>query len=107
VLAWGANAAGQLGNGGNADRHLPVLVHLPAGVKAAAITAGQDYSMAITTNGDVLTWGGNSRGQLGNGTTTNTDTPVSWKLSNVLEATIIGAGPVSRTSLAYIQPKPA
>ena len=30
VLAWGSNYAGQLGIGGTDDRHLPVLVHLPA-----------------------------------------------------------------------------
>lgn len=105
VLAWGADAAGQLGNGGTADRHVPVQVHLPSGVKAASIAAGQDYSMALTTDSAVLVWGGNSRGQLGIGTTTDTDTPVSLSLSSAYDTIFIGAGPVSRTSLAYIKRK--
>jgi alpha-tubulin suppressor-like RCC1 family protein len=103
VLAWGAGTAGQLGNGATADRHTPVQVHLPSGAKATAITAGQDYSMALMSDGSILAWGANTHGQLGNGTTTSSNTPVSVMLSSTIVALNIGAGPVSQTSLAFIQ----
>jgi alpha-tubulin suppressor-like RCC1 family protein len=104
ILAWGADGTGQLGNGGTADRHLPVQVHLRSGVKVTAIAAGQDYSMAVTADGGLLAWGGNSRGQLGTGTKISTVLPVSLVLPLHTVAAIIGAGPVSRTSLAEFNP---
>jgi hypothetical protein len=104
ILAWGSNGTGQLGNGGTADRHVPVRVHLPAGVRVTAITAGQDYSMALTADGGLLAWGGNSRGQLGTGTRISTVVPVRLVLPPHRVAAIIGAGPVSRTSLAVLNP---
>jgi alpha-tubulin suppressor-like RCC1 family protein len=45
------------------------------------VTAGRDSACAVTTNGDPLCWGHNSRGQLGDGTTTDRSNPTS--VSNV------------------------
>uniref|UniRef100_UPI0005B8DBFD RCC1 domain-containing protein n=1 Tax=Salinispora pacifica TaxID=351187 RepID=UPI0005B8DBFD len=68
VLAWGDNSHGQLGDGTGADSLTPVGVSLPAGVTASAVAAGRDHSVALTSAGTVLAWGGNSFGQLGDGT---------------------------------------
>jgi alpha-tubulin suppressor-like RCC1 family protein len=65
VLAWGRGYLGGLGNGGVTDQQEPVKVDLPSGVKVKAIAAGEWFSMALTTDGKVLTWGGNEWGQLG------------------------------------------
>jgi alpha-tubulin suppressor-like RCC1 family protein len=77
LLAWGYNAFGQLGNGTTSDTAVPVKVAVPAGTKIEAVSAGCDHVLALTTTGKVLAWGDNANGQLGNGTTTSTDTPVT------------------------------
>ena len=77
LLAWGYNAFGQLGNGTTTESAVPVKVAVPAGTKIKAVSAGCDWVLALTTTGRVLAWGDNSHGQLGNGTTTSTDTPVT------------------------------
>ena len=76
VLAWGRNTEGQLGDGTTTSRTTPVAVRLPDGVTVTDIAAGGDHSLAPTSTGSALAWGGNDFGQLGDGTTTNRTTPV-------------------------------
>ncbi len=76
VYAWGANSFGQLGDGNTAQSNVPVLVQLPSGAIPTAIAAGENYSMALTSTGTIYAWGDNADGNLGNGTTINSDVPV-------------------------------
>jgi alpha-tubulin suppressor-like RCC1 family protein len=76
VLAWGDNAAGDLGNGKMTKRTTPVQVRLPSKVKITAVSAGQSFGLAVTSAGQVYAWGDNAYGQLGDGTTTTRTTPV-------------------------------
>jgi alpha-tubulin suppressor-like RCC1 family protein len=76
VLAWGRNAYGELGNGSTANSSTPVAVSLPSGATVTAIAGGYYHSLALTSTGQVLAWGYNANGELGNGTTTNSSTPV-------------------------------
>ena len=76
VWAWGANGQGQLGDGTTVNRHTPVRVLLPAGSVAGTVSAGQQHALAQTSDGAVWAWGDNSKGQLGDGTTTDRHTPV-------------------------------
>ena len=56
-----------------------------------AIAAGESHSLAVHTDGMLWSWGYNLAGQLGNGSTTSTGTPVAVAgLTNV--TTTMAAG---------------
>ncbi|MFB6351503.1 MAG: RCC1 domain-containing protein [Bradymonadaceae bacterium] len=70
VSCWGANRYGKLGNG---RRGLFAVSHSPTRVQGleasiSTMAAGVDHTCASTESGQVLCWGANHYGQLGNGT---------------------------------------
>jgi alpha-tubulin suppressor-like RCC1 family protein len=76
VKCWGDNTHGQLGDGTNTKSMLPVgVVGLSSGV--IGLVAGDLHVCALTSAGGVNCWGENTRGQLGDGTNINSNTPVS------------------------------
>ncbi len=91
VLAWGYNADGQLG-GSTGASDVPVNVNLPAGTKVTAVAAGASHSLALTSTGAVLAWGYNTDGELGDGSTTNSDVPVKVKLPAGMKVTAVAGG---------------
>ncbi|WP_018218841.1 RCC1 domain-containing protein [Salinispora vitiensis] len=99
LLAWGDNSSGQLGDGTTTSSNTPVAVDLPAGTEVTAIAAGGAHSLALTSSGTVFAWGGNSSGQLGDGSTDNTSTPVAVGLPTNTTATAIAAGDSHSLSL--------
>lgn len=75
VKCWGRDHFGELGDGGTTERHSPVdVVDLSSG--ATSIATGGTHTCAITSEGGVKCWGGNNRGQVGDGTTIDRSTPV-------------------------------
>ena len=80
LYMWGTNGSGQLGIQSNVASNIPVKVNnssstLPEkSVKYVAL--GTYHSAAITKYGSLYMWGYNNYGQLGNGSTTNSYTPV-------------------------------
>jgi alpha-tubulin suppressor-like RCC1 family protein len=73
---WGYNGNGQLGNGTTVNSVTPApVVGLTAGVKA--IASGQYHTCAVTLAGAVECWGDNTFGELGDGTTVGSATPVA------------------------------
>ena len=76
VRCWGEGSYGRLGHGGNGDKNTPTATaSLGAGRTAIDITAGGTHTCAVLDNGSVACWGLNDYGQLGDGTTTNRNTP--------------------------------
>ena len=72
---WGKNTSGRLGNGSNTASLTPVSVStLSTGV--IAIAAGEAHTCAVLNTGAVKCWGYNVSGQLGDGSTTQSFTPV-------------------------------
>ncbi|MGI9179264.1 MAG: RCC1 domain-containing protein, partial [Longimicrobiaceae bacterium] len=51
AYAWGNGAYGKLGNGSLSNAYAPVPVQMPGGVSFAALDAGGQHSMAISTAG--------------------------------------------------------
>ncbi len=63
IYAWGNNGTGALGDGTRIDRHTPVLVHAPVGVKFTQLVQVQEmvgeggYSAALGDDGLLYVWG--------------------------------------------------
>ncbi|QJD84990.1 RCC1 domain-containing protein [Cohnella herbarum] len=80
VWSWGLNIYGQLGNGTKTSATFPVQSLASSSIKLygiKAIAAGQFHSLALTTTNEVLAWGMNTNGQLGNGTQSSQVYPVN------------------------------
>ncbi len=89
VKCWGQNAYGDLGNGSTTNSDVPVAVKGLTGVNA--IAAGEyHHTCAQLKTGTVECWGWNAWGQLGNGSTTNSDVPVA--VTDLSGVTAVSAG---------------
>ena len=106
LYAWGDDNSGQLGNGTTNDSQTkPVAVSLPSGVTATAIGASEYTGFAIGTNGTLYAWGLGLDGNLGNGTTTfSQTTPVAASLPAGVVPTAAGSGSLSETGYAVVRP---
>src|SRR5258708_6842321 len=68
--AWGSNNHGQLGiSGQTVSSNVPVVSTGLGGLTLTGIAAGGRHSLALTQAGNVMAWGQNNAGQLGNNTT--------------------------------------
>jgi alpha-tubulin suppressor-like RCC1 family protein len=96
AACWGSNFYGQLGESPLtvAKSASPVVVKLPVGRRATAITAGGGHSCALLDNGSVTCWGYNPSGQLGDPAVTAaaSASPVVVKLPVGRTATAVTAG---------------
>jgi len=66
LYTWGANFAGQLGDGTYVDRDVPVVITLPGVGDVTAVAAGGIHSLAVQ-GGVLYAWGHGGAGQLGLG----------------------------------------
>lgn len=77
VQCWGSNGGGQLGEGSPLGAHSESAVAVTGLPTAIGVAAGANHSCAVTATHEVKCWGINHRGQLGDGTTTNSAIPVA------------------------------
>ena len=76
VKCWGDNQYGQIGDGTNIDRNTPANV-LGISSDVIAISAGDYHTCALLISGGVKCWGKGDYGQLGNGSSGDSNTPVN------------------------------
>ena len=94
VRCWGDNGAGQLGDGISFDagERSPALVpqDVPGVTDAVQIASGASHSCVVKRGGTVACWGVNTFGQLGDGTTARSSSPVN--VIGVSDAVSIACG---------------
>ena len=84
VYGSGMNTFGELGNGTTSATPVvtPVKMNLPAGVRAQTVQNGLGTTVVLTDEGRIFTVGNNANGQLGDGTTNNSSTPLARQYVN-------------------------
>ncbi|XP_043244131.1 RCC1 domain-containing protein 1-like [Amphibalanus amphitrite] len=71
VFTFGGGSRGQLGTGELSSSDMPQLVTALDGLAITQVCAGGWHTAALSSSGDVYTWGWNESGQLGLGDTVN------------------------------------
>jgi len=75
LWTWGNNRRGELGDGTETDRSSPVQT-IAGGSNWKQVSCGSRSTAAIKTDGTLWTWGLNTFGLLGDGTSTSRSSPV-------------------------------
>ena len=92
VYTWGYNANGELGIGNNTNSSVPIAVSTTGVLSGKTITkvvCGGDFTVVLSSDGQVFTWGVNESGALGNNSTTGSNVPVAVDASGVLSGKVI------------------
>src|SRR5450755_3180689 len=87
AYCWGDNGLGELGDGGTTYSLIPVAVDtggVLAGKTLTQITAGGGFTCALDSIGAAYCWGLNNWGNLGDGSTTSSNTPAAVDAGGVL-----------------------
>lgn len=96
LKCWGANANGQLGIGSTTAKSTPTVVDSGTAYSFVEVSelynSGKSHTCAITTAGDLKCWGSNAQGQLGNGTTTASSSPIVIDAGVTYSKVKIGSG---------------
>ncbi|XP_065932277.1 E3 ubiquitin-protein ligase HERC2 isoform X4 [Magallana gigas] len=79
VFSWGNGDGGKLGHGDYQNHEEPALITGLSGKQVAKICCGSSYSVALTSNGEVYSWGKGNFGRLGHGSSEDQTTPMLLK----------------------------
>jgi alpha-tubulin suppressor-like RCC1 family protein len=78
LWTWGSGTPGVLGNGVTTGNRSTPVTTFAGGTNWKQVSAGNQHTAAIKTDGTLWTWGNGTYGQLGNGATSGTiSTPVT------------------------------
>ena len=89
VVCWGDNGTGQLGDG-SPERRSSTAVAVSGLAGVEVVSAGGGHSCALKPSGQVLCWGDNRYGQLGDGSWVTSPVPVA--VPGVSDAVAVSAG---------------
>ncbi len=92
AYCWGLNNAGQLGDGSTANSPTPVAVAGGLTFSGLATGTSRSHTCGLTSSRAPYCWGQNSSGQLGNGSTTGSATPVAVSGGLTFSALTTGDG---------------
>ncbi|MDP4184320.1 MAG: hypothetical protein Q8862_04050 [Bacteroidota bacterium] len=67
LWAWGDNVCAQLGDGATEGKSILTPIHVKSGIKFRSVAAGEGFTLAIDSEGNLLAWGENKNGELGVG----------------------------------------
>ena len=92
IYSWGRNDHGQLGNGTDDNTFAPSYLLPLSGIggHVVAVAAGYQFSVALTSTGQVLTWG--ASGELGDGSVTDRYEPAPIPAPGGQRGVAIAAG---------------
>lgn len=76
LRVWGEESSGRLGLGSNVQQDKAIPEELEGYGLFKAVACGASHSLAVTEGGKIRAFGKNNYGQLGNGNTTDQNTPV-------------------------------
>ncbi len=104
IYACGGGEDGALGNGATTNTSTPTpVVGLPNTAKATALTSSWEGSGVLLSTGRYYDWGYNAAGQLGDGSTANSDVPVEVMLPAVVrQVSQGGSGPTNGQTVAIL-----
>jgi alpha-tubulin suppressor-like RCC1 family protein len=92
VYTWGINNVGQLGIGTSDMKQHPIPVKVKGLPHIVDISVGGGHTLALTSKGEVYSWGSNNNGQLGNDSKIDSKVPI--KVSQIPHVSSISAGSV-------------
>lgn len=85
IYAWGDNSMGQLGDSSFTPKRTAFSAYMDgalAGKSITAIAAGDNHTLALSSDQIVFSWGRNNEGQLGDWTNNNSNVPVPVSTEN-------------------------
>jgi alpha-tubulin suppressor-like RCC1 family protein len=98
VWTFGLGSEGQLGHANDENVHMPRRIKADSFnyKKIVMVAAGGYHSMALSSTGDIFTWGCGAYGKLGHGDEINKNTPSMIKSDcfNMTKVTLIAGGGV-------------
>ena len=98
LYSWGNGDRYRLGHGSCQQEDLPRLVStLPKNVRVSDVACGLAHTIALSSNGDVFSWGNGANGRLGSGSVEARKTPMRVVFKTGQEGN--SAGDISTTNV--------
>lgn len=92
VYSWGWGDFGRLGHGNSSDLFIPQPIKALDGVKIKQIACGDSHCLAVSMDGNVVSWGRNQNGQLGLGTSEDSLVPQKIQAFEGISVKMVAAG---------------